>query len=99
MEEAKFQQVSEDGMAMLTALMSPFVGTNGGRRITYNAYLGDLEVVVVGYQYDLEGGHTNTKPVAILVDSDLFMHLRVDSEVDRTDGDGVVQPPLLKEDV
>lgn len=94
MDNDRFEAISRDGLAKLTALMSPMAGALGGRRITYNAYFRDHEVVVLGYQYD-EDGHSFTKPVAIIVDPEVFNGLRVDDEGFRVGPDGEDQAPLL----
>lgn len=97
METAKFEQISKDGIDKLRSLLGPGVDALGGQCITYNAYIGEQEVVVLGYQY-AEGGHTFTKPVAVIVDPEVFTVLKVDGEGSRVDGGGVEFPPPLKED-
>lgn len=90
MEDAKFQQIANTGMNMLHAA---FTGAGSGDVIAYNAFVDDLEVVVLGYQYQ-DGEHTNTKPLAILVDPDLFARLRVDGESGRFgEEEGVLLAP------
>lgn len=89
MDDIRFQGIAESGMNMLRAAFS---GIAPGDVIAYNAFIDDMEVVVVGYQYQ-SGEHTNTKPLAILVDPDLFGRLRVQSESGRFDGEGALQPP------
>ena len=89
MEQEKFDRISEEGLSNLQALMSPLVGALGGMAITYNAYFRGREVVVVGYQRPSEDGKgTLTKPIAILIEEELFSELRVDDEASRVDGDG-----------
>lgn len=95
METERFNQIVEDGRSKLQALFSPAIGALGGQPVAYNAYFKGTEVVVLGYHWQ-DGEHTNTKPIAILVDPEVFDHLRVDQESGRTDGDGVPQPPLLE---
>lgn len=80
MEDARFQRIVDSHGKMLTALMSPFVGTLGGERIYYNAYIGGTEVCVVGYRMTEDDGSVSTKPIAILVDEELFRAMRVDHE-------------------
>lgn len=83
MEQQKFNRIAEDGFNALTALTT--VARHGA--ITYNAYFRGVEVVVLGFQHE-EDGHTLTKPVAILVNEEVFDQLRVDDEAGRTDGSG-----------
>lgn len=82
MEQARFDRIVTEGRQMLTGLLSPFVGAKGGGLIAYNAYFNGTEVAVLGYQH-AEGGHTYTRPVAILVDEEVFKRLEVDEESGR----------------
>lgn len=93
MEQGKFEKIVNAGQEKLAALMSPAVGVLGGRGIFYNSYLNGLEVVVMGCQFE-EDGHTYTKPVAILVDDDLFDYLKVDGESGRVNGEGKEVPAV-----
>lgn len=88
MEDAKFDRIATEGKQKLTALLSPLATARGGQPIAYNAYLRGLEVVVLGYQF-AERGTTFTKPVAIIVDGDMFDELSVDEEAGRVDQHGV----------
>lgn len=87
MNEERFNRIVTEGRQKLTALLSPLVSAKGGQVIAYNAYFKGTEVAVLGYQF-AEGGHTYTKPVAILVDEEVFEHLEVDEESGRYDGEG-----------
>lgn len=91
MENDRFNRIAQEGIQKLTALTSPMVGALGGQMCAYNAYFNGTEVVVLGYQQQ-EGGHTITKPVAILVDEEIFDRLRVDEESGRMDGTGTETP-------
>jgi hypothetical protein len=91
MDDAKFNRIATEGRQQLTALLSPLVGARGGRAVAYNAYFNGTEVVVLGYQYE-QAGQSLTKPVAILVDDELFDHLEVDNEAGRVDGRGQDAP-------
>jgi hypothetical protein len=82
MDEERFNRIAQEGKQKLTAVLSPFVGVKGGQAIAYNAYFKGTEVVVMGYQYE-EGGHSYTKPLAILVDEEVFGLLEVDHETGR----------------
>lgn len=92
MEDAKFQQIADTGLNMLRAAL---MGVAPGEVMAYNAYFHGQEVVVLGYQYQ-DGAHTNTKPLAILVDPDVFVQLRVDGESGRfEDEPGVLMKPKV----
>lgn len=91
MEDARFDRIVTEGQGMLSAWLLNTVAHDGGQHIAYTAWLDSTEVVVIGYQHP-EGGHTYTRPVAILVDDDLFDRLRV-NESGRVDGEGRVRPP------
>lgn len=92
MESGKFQAIAERGMNMLRAAFS---GIAPGEVVAYNAYFHGQEVVVMGYQYQ-DGAHSNTKPLAILVDEDNFKNLRVDGESGRFEGvPGDLLPPKV----
>lgn len=82
MDDEKFNRIATRGRQQLMALFSPMVGAKGGQPVAYNAYLKGTEVVVMGYQFE-EGGHTYTRPVAIVVDEELFEQLEVDHEAGR----------------
>lgn len=91
MDNKRFERIVDDKMSQLAALMSPMASVRGGQRVCYNAYFNGTEVVVLGYQYG-EDGSTFTKPVAILVDEEVFGRLRVDEEASRTDASGADTP-------
>lgn len=92
MEADRFSAIVENKGSQLRALMSPLIGARGGRVAFYNAYFNGTEVVVAGYQFDDRDGHTYTKPVAILVDEEVFDRLRVDDEAGRIDASGGEAP-------
>lgn len=92
MDQHRFQDIAEKGMNMLRAAFS---GMAPGDLIAYNGYFHGQEVVVLGYQYE-DGQHTNTKPLAIFVDDQVFNNLLVDGESARFGGEaGVEQPPKV----
>ena len=92
MDQRRFQDTAEKGMNMLKAAFS---GIAPGDVIAYNGYFHGQEVVVLGYQYQ-DGAHTNTKPLAILVDDQVFGNLLVDGESARFgDETGVPLPPKV----
>lgn len=95
MEEAKFQKIVDDNMPKLVALMSPEHSVLGGKRIAYNAFFRGQEVAVVGYMLGDPDGANTVKPVAILVDEEVFDNLELDSESSRQDAQGKEQPPRL----
>lgn len=76
MDETRFQGIADRGINMLRAAFS---GIAPGELLAYNAYFKGQEVVVMGYQFE-EKGHTYTKPLAILVDDEVFDNLLVDGE-------------------
>lgn len=82
MEKGKFNAIAERGISMLRALMTLGPKHLPGESLCYNAYFRGTEVVVLGYRFS-EGAHSYTKPVAILVDEDVFDELRVDDESGR----------------
>lgn len=88
MDNDRFARIVEDQGEQLRTLMSPLVGVLGGGLIAYNAYFNGTEVVVLGYQRPDGAGGTLTRPVAILVDEEVFDRLQVDDEAGRVDGDG-----------
>lgn len=98
MEQEKFDRIAEAGVSQLRALLSPMVGAFGGDLCAYNAYVRGLEVVVLAYQREEPGnpGHVVTKPVAIVVDDELFAELEVDGEAGRVDGQGHELPPKVR---
>lgn len=92
MDQGRFERIAQDGIAKITALTS--LARPG--LVAYNAYLGDVEVVVLGFRQDEGGGHTLTKPVAIVVDETVFDALRVDDEHSRVDGSGNDTPRKVR---
>lgn len=86
MDDAKFQKISERGHSMLKALTLLPPEITGGSPMTYNAWIDDTEVVVLGFQMLNELGGVDTKPIAIFVHEELFHRLRVDYESSRVVG-------------
>ena len=89
MDAARFNKIAEDHKNMLTALVLPRAAKamgGEGEGVFYNAYLAGTEVVVLGYRIEEPGGHSRTRPVAIMVDEELFPKLRVDEEASRVVG-------------
>lgn len=100
MDDARFRATTEVGMSMLsTMVMSKYMPAIkqalNGDVVTYNAYLGGQEVVVLGVIMPDGVGHTKTKAVAILVDDEVFKNLRVDDESGRYTSDGVEPPKVI----
>lgn len=100
MDESRFHATSEVGRSMLaTMVMSsylpPVKAALGGEVITYNAYYHGQEVVVLGVQMPDGPGHTVTKPVAILVDEEVFQALRVDEESGRYENGDPAPPKVV----
>lgn len=97
MNNAKFDQIVDDGRAMLTALLLGGAHREGGQAIAYNAYFNGTEVVILGYHYPDPDNLDSvlTKPVAILVSDGVFNGLRVDNEAGRIGPDGLPSPPQV----
>lgn len=100
MDDARFQATTRTGISLLTTMvmskyMPEVAKAMGGKIITYNAYYHGQEVVVLGVQMPDGPGHTRTKPVAILIDDEVFDALRVDDETGRYDEDGELGPPKV----
>jgi hypothetical protein len=91
-DEAKFRETAERYRDMTIAIDT---GVAPGQREFYNAYWKGTEVVVLGYTFQGDDGHKYTKPLAVIVDDEVFRNLRVDHETGRFEGDDGLQPPKV----